>query len=334
MTRDASGWATGPRDAITDIPGIRVGHWTDRRRATGCTAILCETATAAAVDARGGAPGTRETDVLGPANVVRRCHAIVLAGGSAFGLAAATGVMRLLAERGVGFETTAGVVPIVSSAIIFDLGVGDPRAFPTDEDGYFAAARARGGQVTQGSVGAGAGASVAKLLGAEGRWKGGVGTASVSGPRGIVVGAIAVTNAVGNIVDPDSGFLVAGPRIDGRMILLSEVLERRAAEMETLVANPAENTTLVVVATNATLAHHELQRVAYQAHDGLARTIVPCHTLADGDVSFAVATGAVLPEPGDALVAGILAVRAVERAVLKSVLLARPLAGVPAVSGR
>ncbi|MGD9933239.1 MAG: P1 family peptidase, partial [Dehalococcoidia bacterium] len=190
MTRDASGWATGPRDAITDIPGIRVGHWTDRRRATGCTAILCETATAAAVDARGGAPGTRETDVLGPANVVRRCHAIVLAGGSAFGLAAATGVMRLLAERGVGFETTAGVVPIVSSAIIFDLGVGDPRAFPTDEDGYFAAARARGGQVTQGSVGAGAGASVANLLGAEGRWKGGGGTASVTGPRGIGGGAI------------------------------------------------------------------------------------------------------------------------------------------------
>ena len=334
MTRDASGWATGTRDAITDVPGIRVGHWTDRRRATGCTAILCETATAAAVDARGGAPGTRETDVLGPANVVRRCHAIVLAGGSAFGLAAATGAMRLLAERGVGFETTAGVVPIVSSAIIFDLGVGDPRAFPTDEDGYFAASRARAGSVAQGSVGAGAGASVAKLLGADGRWKGGLGTASVSGPRGIIVGAIAVTNAVGNIVDPDTGLLVAGPRVDGRMAPMSAVLERRAAEMETLVANPAENTTLVVVASNATLAHHELQRVAYQAHDGLARTILPCHTLADGDVSFAVATGAIPPEPGDALVAGILAVRAVERAVLKSVLLARPLAGVPAVSGR
>lgn len=334
MSRDAVEWSRGPRDAITDVPGIRVGHWTDRRRATGCTAILCESATAAAVDARGGAPGTRETDVLAPANVVRRCHAIVFAGGSAFGLAAATGVMRLLAERGVGFETTAGPVPIVSSAIIFDLGVGDPRAFPSEQDGYDAAVRARAGAVPQGSVGAGAGASVAKLLGAEGRWKGGLGTASVSGPRGIIVGALAVTNAVGNIVDPDSGALVAGPRLEGRMVPLPEVLERRAAEMETLVANPAENTTLVVVATNATLAHHELQRVAYQAHDGLARTILPCHTLADGDVSFAVSTATVPPAPGDALVAGILAIRAVERAVLKSVLLARPLAGVPAVSSR
>lgn len=332
MTYLPAEWSTGPRDAITDVAGIRVGHWTDRRRATGCTAILCETAVAAAVDARGGAPGTRETDVLQPANVVRRCHAIVLAGGSAFGLAAATGVMRLLAERGIGFETTAGSVPIVSSAIIFDLGVGDPRAFPAEDDGYRAASRARGGVVSQGSVGAGTGATVAKLLGAEGRWKGGVGTASVAGPRGIIAGAIAVTNAVGNIVDPDTGTLIAGPRIDGRMAPLAEVVARRAAEMETLIANPAENTTLVVVATNASLAHHELQRVAYQAHDGLARTIVPCHTLADGDVSFAVATAAVPPAPGDALLAGVLAVRAVERAVLNSVRLAKPLAGVPSVS--
>ena len=332
MNRDAAGWVIGPRDAITDVPGIRVGHWTDRRRATGCTAILCETATAAAADVRGGAPGTRETDVLNPANVVRRCHAIVFAGGSAFGLAAANGVMRFLSERNIGFETTVGTVPIVSSAIIFDLGVGDPRAFPTDDDGYTAAARARGGQVAQGSVGAGTGASVAKILGTDGRWKGGIGTASVAGPRGIIVGALAVTNAVGNIVDPDSGALVAAPRADGRMIPLPEVLDRRAAGMETLVANPAENTTLVVVATNAALAHHELQRIAYQAHDGLARTIVPCHTLADGDVSFAVATGALAPEPGDALVAGAMTVRAVERAILNSVRLAKPLGGVPALT--
>jgi L-aminopeptidase/D-esterase-like protein len=328
----AAGFCTGQRDAITDVFGIRVGHWTDRRRATGCTVILCEGALAAAVDVRGGAPGTRETDVLGPANVVRRCHAVMFAGGSAFGLAAATGVMRWLREGGVGFETTAGPVPIVSSAIIFDLGVGDAAAFPGEEQGYSAAVRAKGGRVEQGSVGAGAGATVAKLLGNEGRLKGGLGTASVAGPRGLVVGALAVTNAVGNIYDPGDGELVAGPLGEGGMAPLETALHQRRARMESLLANPAENTTLVCVATNAALDHHALQRLAYQAHDGLARTIVPCHTFADGDVAFALSMGGLEPQPDDALVAGALVTRAVEQAVLKSVRLAKALAGVPAVA--
>jgi L-aminopeptidase/D-esterase-like protein len=327
-----SGWRAGKLDAITDVPGIRAGHWTDRKVATGCTVILCETATAVAVDARGGAPGTRETDVLHPANVVRRCHAIMLAGGSAFGLAAATGAMRWLRERDVGFETTAGVVPVVSSAIIFDLGTGDGAAFPDDAAGYAACDAAKGGRVAQGSIGAGTGATVAKLLGNDGRLKGGLGTASIAGPRGLVVGALAVTNAVGNIVDPDTGELVAGPRGEGgTFTTLPEALELRRAKMESLVANPAENTSLVVVATNASIDHHVTQRLAYQAHDGLARTILPCHTIADGDTAFAIAMGGAEPAPDDGLVVGAMALRAVEMAVLRSVRLATRLAGVPAV---
>lgn len=326
-------WHSGPRDAITDVPGIRVGHATDRRRATGCTVILCEEARWVAADVRGGAPGTREVDVLGGANVVRRCHAVVFAGGSAFGLAAADGVMRFLREQGVGFETTAGRVPIVSSAIIFDLGVGDPSAFPGPEDGYAAALAAKAGRVAQGSVGAGTGATVAKLLGVEGRLKGGLGTASVAGPRGLIAGALVVTNAVGNIVDPADGSLVAGPvSPSGTMTDVPDALEQRRLRMEALVANPGENTTLVCVATNASLEHHALQRLAFQAHDGLARTILPCHTIADGDTAFAIAIPAVEPNPDDGLVLGAMVVHAVERAALKSVRLATPVARVPSVN--
>ncbi|MFN0094901.1 MAG: P1 family peptidase [Dehalococcoidia bacterium] len=322
----------GRYDAITDVTGITVGHWTDRRRATGCTVILCPAATGAAVDVRGGAPGSRETDVLGMANVVRTCHAVVFAGGSAFGLAAAHGVVRLLDEQGVGFETTVRKVPIVSAAVIFDLAVGDAQASPGDAEGYAAAAAAKGGRIAQGSVGAGTGATVAKLLGNEGRLKGGVGTASLTGPGGLVVGALAVTNAVGAIYDPADGTLVAGPRrADGAMAGLAETVELRRARMQALVATQArENTTLVCIATNTAFPHAALQRLAYQAHDGLARTIVPAHTLGDGDIAFAVAVGTREPAPDDALLAGILTTLAVERAVLRSVRLARPVAGVPA----
>src|SRR6188768_2821764 len=205
-------WQPGPRNAITDVPGIRVGHFTDRRNLTGSTVILCESGAAAAVDTRGGAPGTRETDVLGLANLVRRCHAVVLTGGSAFGLAAADGVMRWLSERGSGFETAHRPVPIVSAAVLYDLGLGNANAHPTAEDGYRAAARAKGGAVAEGNVGAGTGATAAKLLGPEHALKAGLGTASLLGPDDIVVGAIVATNAVGSIVDPDTGKVVAGPR--------------------------------------------------------------------------------------------------------------------------
>ena len=327
----SAAWQPGRRNAITDVPGIRVGHWTDRRAATGCTVLLCESSTFAAVDVRGGAPGTRETEVLNAANIVRRCDAILLSGGSAFGLAAATGVMRWCREHNIGFETTAGRVPIVPGAVVFDLATGRQDRWPGENEGYLAAAAARGGAVRQGSVGAGTGATVAKLLGNEGRLKGGAGTASLVGPRGLIVGALAITNAVGNIYDPADGSLVAGPLDGGRMLDLPEAMSLRRERQDALAPPPAstlENTTLVIVATNATLDHHAVQRIAYQAHDGLARTIVPCHTFGDGDVAFAVAMGQLQTAPEDTILAGIMTVHAVERAVLNSVRSATALAGV------
>ena len=294
-------WQPGPRNAITDVPGIRVGHDTDRKGGTGCTVVLCETATAAAVDARGGAPGTRETDVLGLANLVRNCHAVVFTGGSAFGLASADGVTRYLGERGVGFGTVHRPVPIVSAAVLYDLGVGDPLAHPDSEAGYRAASRAKGGSVAEGTVGAGTGATAAKLLGPDHCIKGGVGTASLLGPNGIVVGALVASNPVGSISDPDSGESVAGPRGEpGEFVRLPDALARRTELMEAL---PGTNTTLVCVATNAALEPHQqrLLQVAPGGHHGQemrlvqmtqvgqenSRRAVPCRfaqALADSDL--------------------------------------------------
>ncbi|MCC6381453.1 MAG: P1 family peptidase [Dehalococcoidia bacterium] len=324
------GWTPGRRDAITDVRGIRVGHWTDRTGATGCTVILCESCEAAAADVRGGAPGTREIDVLSPANVVRRCHAVVLTGGSAMGLAAASGVVRWCREQGVGFETPAGPVPIVTAAVLFDLTVGRAGSFPDEQAGYAAAARARAGAVAQGSVGAGTGATVGKLLGPEARMKGGLGTASLLGPRGVVVGALVAVNAVGEVSDPDTALVVAGPReAGGGFVPLAETIARRPTRESVLGAN----TTLVCVATNARLPHAVLQRVAYQAHDGIARTIAPAHTLADGDATFVLGMGQLDVPPDDALTVGALAVRAVEVAILRGVLRARGSRWAPAARG-
>jgi L-aminopeptidase/D-esterase-like protein len=322
----AGSWSPGPRDAITDIAGIRVGHWTDRRAGTGCTVILCGKGMAAAVDARGGAPGTRETDVLASANLVRQCHAILFAGGSAFGLAAADGVMRWLAEREIGFATAARPVPIVPAAVLYDLALGRAEP-PTAEAGYIAAGRARGGAIQQGTVGAGTGATVAKLLGREHCLKGGVGTASLEGPRGIRVGAIVAVNAIGSLFDPETGTAIAAPRGEpGTFVPLPAALARRTAQMDALL----EHTTLICVATNATLAHHELQRLAYHAHDGLARVVVPAHTFGDGDIAFAVSSAAVAIQPHDVLTVGVLAARAVEISLLRSIEHASGLHGVPA----
>jgi L-aminopeptidase/D-esterase-like protein len=329
MLTDSNEWRPGPKNAITDVAGIRVGHWTDRRRATGCTVIRCETAVAAAVDTRGGAPGTRETDVLGLSNLVRTCHAIVLTGGSAFGLASATGVMRSLSEQGVGFETAHGHIPIVPAAVLYDLGVGDARAFPGEEAGYLAARGARGGRVAEGSVGAGTGATVAKLLGPDHQLKGGVGTASCLGPRGIVVGAIVVTNAAGSIYDPETGACIAGPRDgNGGFVPLPAALAERTVRVDRLL----ENTTLIVVGTNATLEPHHLHRVAIHAHDGLARVVQPAHTFADGDVAFAVSVGGIEARADDVLTVGALAAHAVEQALLRSVRMARGVRGAPAAA--
>jgi L-aminopeptidase/D-esterase-like protein len=319
-------FARGPRNAITDVPGIRVGHYTDRRNATGCTAILCPEARAAAVDARGGAPGTRETDVLALPNMVRCCHAVLFTGGSAFGLAAADGVMRWCAEHDIGFATAARKVPIVTAAVLYDLGVGNPLAHPGPREGYLAAVRARRGAVAEGSVGAGTGATVAKLLGPEHALKGGTGTASLLGPRGIVVGALAVTNAVGAVFDPGTGECIAGPRGGpAEFVTIPEALERRTAQMDALM----QNTTLICVATNAALEPHHLQRVAAHAHDGFARAVVPAHTNGDGDIAFAISMGQLEAKPHDLLLIGTLAAQAVEEAVVRSVTLATGLKGVP-----
>ncbi len=325
-----SDWQPGPRNAITDVPGVRVGHDTDRKGVTGCTVVLCESATAAAVDTRGGAPGTRETDVLGLSNLVRTCHAVVFTGGSAFGLGAADGVMRWLAECGAGFITAHRPVPIVSAAVLYDLGLGDPLAFPDADAGYRAAARATGGRVAEGSVGAGTGATAAKLLGPDLCLKGGLGTASLLGPNGLIVGALVASNPVGSLRDPETGIEVAGPRAEpGQFVGLSEAMSRRT-EMLTVAAG--ENTTLISVATNAILEPHELQRVCTQAHDGFARVVAPAHTTGDGDIAFALSMGKLEIKPFEVLNVGILAARAVEIALLRSVLLAKGTKAVPSAA--
>jgi L-aminopeptidase/D-esterase-like protein/N-acetylglutamate synthase-like GNAT family acetyltransferase len=325
--------SAAPRDAITDVPGIRVGHWTNRRAATGCTVVLCPPAGAVAACAPlGGAPGTRETDVLLPGNLVKRAHAVLLTGGSAFGLDAATGVMRWLAERDIGFETHGGRVPIVPAAVIYDLGIGRADVRPDAAAGY-AACAAAGAAVPQGSVGAGTGATVAKLAGPAGAVKGGLGTASERTHHGAIVGAIAVANGVGEIVDPASGRILAPVRPPAVLPPVPHEdaiahLRRRGSRP----ASPLENTTIAVVATDVLLDREQLYRLALMAHAGIARTVRPSHTIADGDTVFALATGTRVEERPDIGALGALAAHALARAILNGVRRATALAGVPAVA--
>ncbi|MEX1252962.1 MAG: P1 family peptidase [Dehalococcoidia bacterium] len=322
-------------DAITDVTGVKVGHWSDRRGATGCTVVLCPPEGAVGgVDVRGGAPGTRETDALRPGRLVERAHAIVLAGGSAFGLDAAGGVMRYLEEQGVGYAFGAGTprvgvarIPMVAAACIFDLGIGRATARPDADSGYRAAKSAKGGAVDQGSVGAGTGATVAHAGGRERQLKGGVGTACERGPGGLLVGALAAVNAAADIFDPATGRVIAAPRADGGGFMDGWELVRTAATPE---PQPGEHTTLAVVATNARLTKEQTNRVAAVAHDGFARAVRPAHTMVDGDTVFALATGE-LPVDEPRLIRAVeaLAARAVERAIVRGVLCATALAGVP-----
>lgn len=340
------------RDAITDVPGIRVGHWTSRRAVTGCTVVLCEGGAIGGVDVRGAAPGTRETDLLRPGNLVEQVHAVLLSGGSAFGLDAAGGVVRYLEERGVGFPlgTDGLVVPIVPAAILMDLLIGLPRR-PDAQAGYRAARSATGGRVREGSVGAGTGATVAKLAGRERTIKGGLGTASEALDSGVIVGAIAAVNAVGAIRDPHTGELIAAPRSDeqGRFVDLDALLRSgrpwqepdaedgedsgRGGDLlpETLAESPA-NTTLAVIATNAALSKSQANRLATVCHDAFARTTWPAHTRGDGDVVFALATGAVQFDPLAYTHIEAMATRAVERAIVRGVRLATGLGGVPSAA--
>ncbi|HEX2089765.1 MAG TPA: P1 family peptidase [Actinomycetota bacterium] len=266
---------------MTRVPGIRVGHWTDPVGVTGCTVVLCPSETVGSGEVRGGAPGTRETDLLRPGTLVDRVDAVLLTGGSAFGLAAADGVMRFLEERGQGFPTGPAAVPIVPAAVVFDLRVGDAAARPGPEAGY-AACLGAGADVEEGNVGAGTGATIAKLHGPDRAVKGGLGTAATE-EGGLIVGAIAVVNAMGELVD-DEGSVIAGARPD------------EGDDQGPTQATLGANTTLVTVATNARLSKERAHLLSLAAHDGIDRAIRPAHTMWDGDTAFALATGQVEAE--------------------------------------
>jgi L-aminopeptidase/D-esterase-like protein len=314
---------------ITMVPGIKVGQVTRSERLTGCTVILAESGAVAGVDVRGSAPGTIETDLLNPVNLVQQVHAIFLSGGSAFGLDVATGVRKYLYERAIGFETRAAKVPIVPGAILYDLSVGNrPDIWPTADCGYRAASDASTGAVSEGNVGAGAGATIGKT-GGGGAMKGGLGTASISVPAGadtLIVGAIVAVNAVGDIVDPRNGALVAGVRTpDGKGLADARRLLRTGGGMPT---RTGQNTTIGVVATNARLTKAQATKVAEMAHDGLARAIYPAHTMGDGDAIFALATGTI--ENGDVSRIGALAAEAMAEAIVRAVQEATSIPGYPA----
>jgi L-aminopeptidase/D-esterase-like protein len=276
--------------SITDVAGISVGHFTDARRPTGCTVVLARAGAVGGVDVRGAAPGTRETDLLAPGNVVESVHAVLLAGGSAFGLDAAGGVMRWLDEQGIGLQVGPARVPIVSGAVLFDLPLGDHRIRPDAAAGYAACQSAGTASPAQGNVGAGAGAVVGKVFGFRRAMKAGIGSASLT-VDGITVGAIVACNAVGDIVDPESGQVIAGARTDDGSALLDtrRALLRGDAHRPILAGS---NTTIGVIATDAVLTKVQAGRLATVGHDGLARAINPVHTMADGDALFALATGA------------------------------------------
>lgn len=275
---------------ITDVPGTLVGHAQDTVGMTGCTVVIWEQGAVCSVDVRGSAPGTRETDLLQPTNLVDRIYGIVLSGGGSFGLDAASGVADYLVERNIGFDVGYGIVPIVPAAVLFDLSVGNPYARPDRNMGYAAAAGAVAGIVAEGNVGAGCGASVGKIGGFERAMKGGVGTASIRLQNGLVVGAIVAVNALGEIRDPDTRQLLAGPlNDDGELQEGASLLWMK----EKPFSFTGTNTTLAVIATNAGLTKTELKKVAEMAHDGFARAIYPVHTMYDGDIAFAASTGSI-----------------------------------------
>ena len=308
--------------AITDVAGIEVGHFTDPRRPTGCSVVIAREGAVAGVDVRGAAPGTRETDLLAPGNLVEQVHAIMLAGGSAWGLEAATGAVRWLEEHGVGLDVGVGRLPLVPAAVLFDLHVGDMKVRPDAAAGYAACAAATHEPPAEGNVGAGAGAVVGKMFGLQHAMKGGVGTASVT-VAGVTVGALIACNAVGDVVDPDTGRPLAGARAaDGLTLRDTRHALLRGEPPHPLLAG--SNTTIGVIATDARLTKVQAQRLAVAGHDGLARSINPVHTMSDGDTLFTLATGHVPHHPG-MMVLATMAAEAVARATVRAVLAARTL---------
>jgi L-aminopeptidase/D-esterase-like protein len=321
------------KNSITAVRGIEVGHAQDDDALTGCTVILCRKGAVAGVDVRGGAPGTRETDLLNPINLVQKVHGIVLSGGSAFGLDAAGGVMRYLEEKKIGFNTGAAKVPIVPSAILYDLNLGRADVRPDSAMGYLAASRASSAAPAEGNVGVGAGASVGKMFGLTLAMKAGVGTASLNVGGGVIVGALAAVNAFGDVIDPNSGAVVAGLR-SGKLGPLRVGGKNQFADTLAMMKKPLgrgilgfasrANTVIGVVATNARLTKAQATKVAQMAQDGLARTIRPAHTMLDGDVVFALSTGT---RKADISVLGAFAAEAMTEAILRAVRMARSAGG-------
>jgi L-aminopeptidase/D-esterase-like protein len=306
--------------------GIKVGHYTDKEAVTGCTVILCERGAVAGVDVSGSAPGTRETDVLRPGNLVEKVQAVVLSGGSAFGLDAAGGVMKYLEEQGVGHETRAGLVPIVPAAIIFDLAIGSSKIRPGAEAGYKACLAATDAEVAEGCVGAGTGATVGKILGMERATKGGLGVASQGLANGVLVAALMVVNAFGDVIDAKTGRVIAGPRgPNGEGFLSTAELLRKGKFGRNV---PSSNTIIGVVATNAQLNKEQANKLAQMAQVGIARTIDPCRTMYDGDVIFALSCG---KWKVDTSALGSVAAQVVATAIIRAVLQAETMGGIPSV---
>jgi L-aminopeptidase/D-esterase-like protein len=312
---------------LTDIPGIRAGHLSDFDAITGCTAILCEQGAVGGVDIRGSASGTQEIDTLSPGHVTDQVHGILLAGGSAFGLEAAAGVRRYLAGRKVGYAFGGQHIPIVPSAILFDLGIGKSNVHPNAAMGEAAAAAATTDAVREGSVGAGTGATIGKLFGKARSMKGGIGTYTVALPGGVLVSALVAVNALGDVRDAATGKIIAGARksASSREFADSEAEMKRGA-----VIGAAGNTTLAVVATNARLNKVQANKLAQFASLGMARTIYPVNTMADGDIAFALSLGALAADINNL---GVAAAEAVAQSILRAVRLAKTLGGVPGLGG-
>jgi L-aminopeptidase/D-esterase-like protein len=324
-------------NTMTAVPGIQVGHAQNDEALTGCTVILCEDGAVGGVDQRGGAPGTRETDLLRPMHLVEKVHGVLLTGGSAFGLDAATGVMRYLEERKIGFNAGVGRVPIVPAAVIFDLALGRADVRPDAVLGYQACQNAKTTAVSEGNVGAGTGASVGKIFGMNQAMKSGLGTASVD-LGGVIVGAIVVVNAFGDVIDPQNSQIIAGVRSAQRgpiKLGASGYFADTLATLRSFVGRSSmgfatrSNTVIGVVATNARLNKEEANKMAQMAHDGLARAIRPAHTMLDGDTIFALSTG---DKKADVNIVGAYAAEVLAQAVVRAVRAAKPAGGLPAMT--
>ncbi len=325
-------------NSIIDVSGIQVGHENNDSALTGCTVILCPEGAIGGVDQRGGAPGTRETDLLHPMHMVEKIHAVLLAGGSAFGLDAASGVMKYLEEKGIGFNAGVARVPIVPAAILFDLGIGDPNVRPDAAMGYLACQNASSEPPAEGNVGAGTGCTVGKILGAGQAMKSGIGTASMEIGGGVIVGAFVAVNAFGDIVNPENQQIVAGARsskvgplqfgVDGYFADTLEIMKSLAGRTIMNFASRA-NTVIGVIATNAKLDKNEINKVAQMSHNGIAQTIRPAHTMFDGDTLFAMSTG---KKNADVNIVGAFAVEVVAQAILSGVKAAKSVADLPAAS--